>query len=91
MSRCVSFSDGVWQGDREVSEGVFTVSATLLLDVAISGETFDSLDDVSEMGSCEEGNGRICNVVSLTASSEVLIFESGVSRNFSLFACLVPL
>lgn len=91
MSRCVSFSDVVRLGDREGSEGAFMVSAGLLLDAATSAETFVSPDDVSEMESCEQGDGRICNVVSLAASSEVLIFESGASRDFSLFACLVPL
>lgn len=48
-------------------------------------------DVVSELEGCEQGVGRICDVVSLATGSEVLIFESGASRAFSLFACLVPL
>lgn len=36
-----------------------------------------------------DGEG-LCNVLSLVASSEVLIFASGASRTLSLLTCLGP-
>lgn len=48
-------------------------------------------DVVSELEGCEQGDESVCDVGFLTTGSEVLIFESGASRAFSLFVCLVRL
>lgn len=91
-SFCASFSAVLGMGDKDASEGAFTVSVEPLLNGAISEVGFGdegSPDVVSELEGCEHDDNR--TAVSLETSSQVLIFESGASRDFSFFACFVPL
>lgn len=86
-----SFSVVLEMGDKEGSEGAFTVSVEPLVDGAISEVGFSdegSPDVVSELEGREHDDNR--TAVSLETGSQVLIFESGASRANSFFACFVP-
>lgn len=93
-SLCVSFSVALGLADSDWSEDSVKGSVGPLPDGAVSEVGFeadDSSDVMSELEGCKQGDERICDVVSLATGSGVLIFESGASKAFSLFACLVPL